>query len=565
MRWDGFKITGTRDQGSGSRADTFPRSHVLTFSHSHPAFSLAEMMIALVILGFGLIVVGAALPVGFNYTRQSVDLVNGEVAVEAALDAIEARLSMRRVETLNDTPYPRIDPIFRPRELEPPPPSISQRAVPRVWWEPRIKVRPLFSDVLDFDVQAPADLATGYLTPRRWNMYSPVYAMTEGLVGLWLATQPFNATPGDMAGFSLEGDDRRVLPSLPMNLMVYPAVPPSLPVQQAGISPGGQASVIPVFTTSIWRQASWNPASTNAQSVNLVLGDFAKMKERRIGFAVFYRRVDYGNPGPNNYPGTMATIGPGDDDPGNPGLYEVIVVAMRRPTERHRFPIFQMNQLAGNPFASASFSLPFMAGQTYQSSVIPIPILAKFEISTGNGLMAPNVCESWYQNNSYIPGINRVLGPSPNPPPPETVTFRASNFVGSMLLPGSVIIPAANDDYPDSINPVPTTVPLGGYIPVRGAGFVPHSPTELPIYRVRQRTVDPSSPGSAPSYLIEIECNGFYPWVFDKGPSGVRDFPVWIIPPAFQDIDRNTRQPVYEDAGVLSVGRRFVRIPELSY
>ncbi|HRT42642.1 MAG TPA: prepilin-type N-terminal cleavage/methylation domain-containing protein, partial [Phycisphaerae bacterium] len=92
------------------------------------AFSLAEMMIALVILGFGLLVIGAALPVGLQYERDMIDRATGQAAAEYALDVIEQRIRLVRDpydETLGkpsnyaDIFQPRYGEVTSLRELAP--------------------------------------------------------------------------------------------------------------------------------------------------------------------------------------------------------------------------------------------------------------------------------------------------------------------------------------------------------------------------------------------------------------------------------------------------------------
>lgn len=519
-----------------------------------PAFSLAEMMIALIILGFGLLVVGAALPVGYNYTRQSADLVNGEIAVETALDAIEAQIAMRRLDNSDNTPYPRIDPIFRPREINPVNDAFT---LPRHWWEPRIKVRPLLGDVLDHGARDAAGVTNGRLTSRRHTPSDAIWGMTEGLIALWMmAPQPFGLEPTDQFTVGLEWDARRVLPPLPMSMMVYPAVTPAVAFSQAGLSPGTQNAVIRSFSSNFWSQTrATNPASLNPQYVAAAAGELQKMRERSIAFAAFYRRVNYGNPGPNGVRSYQpGVIGPGDDDPGDPNLYELIVVAMRRPTEQHRFPIFDV-PLSPNPFTTPDFTLQLRTRAGVPpvpiTSVVPVPILVGFEQGPAGSLMEPALTGVYVDQVAGPNNNNRILPAGYNPP--TTLSFRASVFVGAMLAPGAVIIPAANDDFPDSIPPL-----AAGQNPVRHAGFVPHCPTQLPLFRVKQRHFDTN----ANQYVVEVDCNGFYPWYFRGGLQGVRDWPVWIIPPAFTETTGG--RPVFEDAGVLAVGRRFVRFPETS-
>ncbi len=71
--------------------------------HGRAGFSLAEMMIALAVLGMGLLIIGAALPLGVRYTRESINLAKGEAAGEHALDTI-GRMVRLRPYAYVDTP-----------------------------------------------------------------------------------------------------------------------------------------------------------------------------------------------------------------------------------------------------------------------------------------------------------------------------------------------------------------------------------------------------------------------------------------------------------------------------
>jgi prepilin-type N-terminal cleavage/methylation domain-containing protein len=112
------------------------------------AFSLAELMIALVILGLGLLFIAAALPVGLEYTRQTVDLANADAAGEYALEQLETNLrtSIRLYDWGIADPtganvFRRLDNIHRPRGYDPG--STPPRYPLDKTYEPLFKVRPL--------------------------------------------------------------------------------------------------------------------------------------------------------------------------------------------------------------------------------------------------------------------------------------------------------------------------------------------------------------------------------------------------------------------------------------
>ena len=72
------------------------------------------------------------------------------------------------------------------------------------------------------------------------------------------------------------------------------------------------------------------------------------------------------------------------------------------------------------------------------------------------------------------------------------------------MPPGSILIPAVNDDWPSAIQDSMTAGPD------RYAGFVPHAPNALPIYEVE--SVELRGNGN---YDVIVKNNGFYPWTID--------------------------------------------------
>jgi type II secretory pathway pseudopilin PulG len=556
------------------------------------AFSLAEMMVALIILGFGLLVIGAALPIGYRYTQQSTDLANGEVAVEGLLDQLEQYLRMSHDDAFGlpvGSARPCIDPIARPRQERLTVPTSPTRvpspaSEPRDWWEPRIKVWPLLPEVIDFnaDTSNAGAISSSMLTSRDPAAYDCVRNMTLGMARQWLSTQPYDTAewaadpmftsgpnPGENFPVYLEAADaNRTLPGIPLGMLAYPPV--------ESVDPNvGLGSLMRIGGVNDWR---FDPPSTgfgggnNAAGVLSFAGQLAKIKDRRVTFAVFYRRVDYGDPGPNQIPGTAGQLGPGDDNVGDPTVYELIVVAMRRPTNQHRYPVFDIAAANGMVFASSlDYRPPVpMIGGRRASSPVPIPMLVSFLPNKGGGdWVLDQVTATPPPPPLFINVSDRVLNTPASAP--ETITVRASEWVGSMLPEGSVFIPAVNDDWADALNPIlpDATSPLlqaSARVPFRLAGFLPHSPQALPIYTVKERRFVSST--QPPHYLITFDCNGVFPWAHPNPPlvstygPGPADWPVWIIPPAFVETDRNG-QPVFdESATVLSVGRRIVRIPQ---
>ena len=95
-------------------------------SSKQHGFSLAELMIAIVILGLGLLFIAAALPVGIEYSRRNVERAEAEAAGLAAMERILLAMDARDSRDYR--------PIFRPQ--------VVGAAQPDDDYEPVIKVRP---------------------------------------------------------------------------------------------------------------------------------------------------------------------------------------------------------------------------------------------------------------------------------------------------------------------------------------------------------------------------------------------------------------------------------------
>jgi hypothetical protein len=189
----------------------------------------------------------------------------------------------------------------------------------------------------------------------------------------------------------------------------------------------------------------------------------------------------------------------------DPALYELIVVVSRRPSERHRFPLQD---------ASTGF-------YTGDATLAPVPWLVTF-----SSVARP------------LGGFDRDNYPVDEDFKP--LWFNCIEDINDMLPVGSIIIPARNDEAPDA---------LGGTT----VGFGPPAPAALPIYRVIER---PSR------RRVVVEYNGFYPMTSNGQTPIGGDWPVWIIPPAFAEVDYNG--PVYEqESTIVTVARRYVRLHEV--
>jgi hypothetical protein len=272
-----------------------------------------------------------------------------------------------------------------------------------------------------------------------------------------------------------------------------------------------------------------------------------KCLDRRVAWTVFYRRVAYDEPGLDGIFGTA------DDVTTDPLVYELIIVITRRTTSNHRYPRQDVRgndtQAFEQPQAHVPGGPPELDDALVGSDrLAPMPWLVTFVSNQNDALPLRD------PDNEYVvlPDGDRVLVADFADPP--TLTFRCTPQVGVLLPVGSVFIPAVNDHFrrdPDT-----------GMVLPRQSGFVPHAPHTVPIYEVVEvqegRDVDES-------WGIIVKNNGYYPWVADPGdPTYPRYWPVWVIPPAFVERDRNG-QPVFEDRSpILSVVRRVVTLHEVA-
>jgi len=395
------------------------------------AFSLAELMIAIVILGLGLLFIAAALPVGLSYTRDTLDLAAGEAASEYALDTVEQslRTSGSLVYTAAGGTEYRLDNLFHPRDntgnLEP-------------GHEPLIKVRPLIASNVD---------ATPGVSPTR-----EFGDLGEELIRMWLGAS-IDLSEVDYGPASLRSLFQN--PVLASVARVYPPVSPIAPFRQYDFF-----NDLPNYRMYLTRNA--------ALPTGVAPPERGKALDRRVVWTAFYRRVSY-DPGPD------LTLG-NADDASDPLLYEVIVVVVRRPSVNHRFPRQDARSPLNIPRAVSADPLGIGLDR-----LAPTPWLVTFDVSVAAGVALPLLNEPADYVTILGPPDDRVL----QPPPPTgffierpTLTFRCTLppsgqvGLGALLPVGSIFIPAVN------------------WWNGRGPGFVPHAPDALPIYEVVDRPDD---------------------------------------------------------------------------
>jgi len=548
------------------------------------AFSLIEMMIALVVLGLGLIFIAAALPAGVRYAQGTVDQMTGEAAFDFAVEQARRMVRTSDGSLLDERYYPpgmsvagspaarvrRADGIFRPRTMD----GLADNVLPTTlttWltqaaasrprfyppmdeWEPRFKVRPLVAGNLGV---VPGD---GNI-PRRAARYVD---QVETLISRYYVSASFGnydpdpptAAPEPLLletdslsppGLSLEDADPAFPPmSLPVVMIPGTArvYPPVTPTPLTGIGPAFPVADF-VDDRGIYQRYTRRYA-TDPDNVGETEAERFKALERRFAWTAFYRRVAY----PTASPGAALNsqyaldLGPGAEDIPHAAsvTFEGLFVVTRRPSVNHRFAVQSLVASGLTPFTNPTAAPPAQANDATglgADVVAPMPWLVTFDPADNNAL--PQVTLSNWEFAPPAAREMRVLKDGFQPP--ASLTFKCTPEVGRLLPVGSIFIPACNDDFSYLWSKVlkrpngallgkPVQAGLG--VGVRVAGFVPHSPSAAPVYTVidrpDERTVITDNPG-------------FYPWV--QTGLNAAYWPVWVVPPAFSQRD-GAGQPIFD-------------------
>ncbi len=289
--------------------------------HGRAGFSLAEMMIALAVLGMGLLIIGAALPLGVRYTRESINLAKGEAAGEHALDTIGRMVRLRERAWLGTSgPLYVYDGVYRqwggPDEDGSGPGNYyygeGQEAVSIV------QVWPLVMNNIEFSGSAdPAELPddSAFVNVRDW-------------LDAWY--NELGLVPGDVCGYV--ADPVVMMPAVSALERVYPPV-------------NGE---VPHGVDEFYDDPYPPPALLQPGEQRKVVED------SMIGWTALYRRVS---------PATSAR---------GQRLYEFVVIATRRPGPAYGFAV-QDDQ---SPFAQPEAAL---AGSGLLKRAAPVPWLVCFE------------------------------------------------------------------------------------------------------------------------------------------------------------------------------------------
>ena len=430
-----------------------------------PAFSLAELMVALTILAFGLLIIGAALPIGMQRTRETAELAVADATLDYAFGIIESRVRLAKDDSSDYSVAPRRDNVFRPRQ---PSGRLAENAWPR--YEPWIKVRPL-----------------------------PVTNISIANVGSGAGALQFGEqilTAGMITEIQVQGAWKNIYPATNVWPLESFCVCEMFPGKQDGWLPPALSALESVFPSveldAIGDTERYTPEfffdqNDNKYERHLVQGtskddphqaedgqETLKATERRVSWVTMYRRVSYAS----------------DSDP---MLYEFLVFAVQRPTVRHRFAM---------PRVDVDWDTMEPEFDNKDAALLPLPVLVTFDNKDFPLLKKGSAAGDDYE----IVGADRVLHAGFQDHP--NLRFIASEQVGRILPKDSIIIPAVNDRelsaYPGNDD--------------RYSGFVPHAPAELPLYTVIERV--PFEDGSTPKYEIVVAGNGYYPWADDENRAG---------------------------------------------
>ncbi len=499
------------------------------------AFSLAEMLIAIMLLGLGLLFIAAALPVGIDYTRRNLDSGEASAAAREALEILARQvrtsheLAARSLAGQNT--YARLDAIVRPRQSDPQSPNLV--FAPDDGYEPLLKVRalvmgnllaePVGSRRAGEPIVDPVEaIARAYVsrlvTPTAQNRYKEVDYF--GSLEPVLALNP--------ARFASAGRFHTAMRGIP-RAAVHPLERVFPPVRAWSADRLNPLTLLN-RPSLLWTYEPPQP------------GEYRAALDRRIAWTAFYRRVSYRrDPGPD---GNLAT--PDDIPADDPLRYEFIVVITRRPTLNHRFAVQNVPgpglRWFQQPVAAAGDAL----GSPYGSSCIaPVPWLVVF-----TGFEPQLRAGQEYAYRQVVTGPNRsqverYLQAGFRDAQPPRLVFRCREEVGRLLPPGSVLIPARNDWYPNAaVNRLPQV------------GFVPSVPDGLPVYRVIERP---------DATTVVVDNNGYYPWISTDNwtRQSAAALPFWVIPPSFVTRDAGG-QPIFEQTTpVVQVVRQVVTLTEL--
>lgn len=362
-------------------------------------FSLAELMIALAILGLGLLFIAAALPAGIEYSRRTVDAAQADAAGSYAVSQLRGNLrTSRLLMDPTSTAPQRLDSLVVPRD-----PATTPQLPKLNGWEPLIKVRPLVMGNIGADNR------------NRGNYYVD---NGESLVTSWLGT--LNA--------ALAADVREVDVLGPYALALNPALSP---LDRAYPPADFSTRISP---TDFFGAGASDYPRFNPLGVDVV--DLQKLLERRIGWTVLYRRVSWA-------PGS------------SPTNYEFIVIVTQRPSNQHRFAAQDPTAPFDRPRAEPATGSAQPLGSPGADRIAPTPWLVTFKKFPRPPY--PATLTHWAAIGA---SPQERLAIKSSVPPPVTLEFECNVEVFNLMPAGSVFVPARNDFNPGAFATSPVLDPF---------------------------------------------------------------------------------------------------------
>lgn len=531
-----------------------------------PGFSLAELMIAIGLLGLGLLFIAAALPVGLRYTQETTDESNAEACASYAFDQLEGlmrtstqRFSLNATNTDPRGRVPRVSTVFVPlTSCCPSNPNFFEDPT----YEPLFKVHPFVTQGV---IAGGPDVGKAF--PFDYQAENAIFDYLQAMLNFSVnaATLPFALAECDAARANLAPSSFDWVAGLPLFSQVggaatIRAYPPVFSDPNTGVTARDFFAASNLDWTQINSLPVRAPSNPFTYGGNYE-GELVRALSRRYVWTALYRRASY-------LPGA------------DPQLYEVIVIVCRRPSEDHRFPLQDLRTNRPprarytRPLALPDNLPPVSYGtanlQIGWGSLAPVPWLMYFDAA-----ISPRLPAGTGVNNGEIEivvseqGVPYYSLRTDRYNEPANFLFEVTPEQSAVLPTGSLLIPALNDLRPNAL--------ANGVTPQNRIlnSFVPSAYDTLPIFEVVDRPDDKT---------LVVRNDGYMPMPYNRVVPGATatiqqrplpapfqsalpqynmPFACWIIPPPFKERGA-TGQPVYDKRSpIVWVERRMMRLPNV--
>ncbi len=375
-------------------------THTRRASHHRPrrGFSLAEMLIALLILAFGLLVIGASLPIGLRYTEQSTARIAASNAANLAQDVLAAQVRDPRTGArvrLNATPqFDPADPVDMATfeayftTLYRPPGQPLLRAMPLVMENVLFRADGEIERLRDW---RPVALVSSWLVEM--DGFIDLTNTTCSLPLDVCGTQWDLFDVGTPTGLPIEFDLDRLMPALSFSQRVFPPVSRMRPFDPPGADPNRYGYTVEEFFDEPYERDFVDPTELDD------FPEFREALERTVSWTALYRPLYFNGP--------------------NPERIEVTTIVTERPTPEHGFPVQDEDPgVAADVLLQEPRALidPNGPPDTLMRTAAPTPWLVAFTAINPDS-------------------ADLTLSP--------TITFECTPEVGRLLPPGSVFFPAS--------------------------------------------------------------------------------------------------------------------------